>query len=312
MSKLPPKFPSNISGIPRNTSHSFNQPRHHSMSSPSDAPPSSSWAEEFYDFTSSKRGSHRRAMSDSITFFESASSPPDIDAAVINFDGFDEDQLMSMFSDVPQPLSSSQPSSVPSSPSSDQNSMSDQDKQTTPNSSGNDQSEAQNASINSAKTPLAAVPVSAANKTSTPNTSQHIIDPKRVKRVLANRQSAQRSRVRKLHYISDLEKSVNTLQTEVSALSPRVALLDHQRSVLSVGNSQLKQRIAALAQDKIFKEAHREVLQNEIARLRKLYHMQYQKKRANVSTVMSNGSSVDANKKLDMSGGINHHPSSEC
>lgn len=231
---------------------------------------------------------------------------------MINFDGFDEDQLMSMFSDAPQPLSSSQPSSVPSSPSSDQNSMSDQDKQTPPNSSGNYLSEAQNASINSAKTPLAALPVSAANKTSTPNTSQHIIDPKRVKRVLANRQSAQRSRVRKLHYISDLEKSVNTLQTEVSALSPRVALLDHQRSVLSVGNSQLKQRIAALAQDKIFKEAHREVLQNEIARLRKLYHMQYQKKRANVSTVMPNGSSIDANKKLDMSGGIDHHPSSEC
>jgi len=41
---------------------------------------------------------------------------------------------------------------------------------------------------------------------------------------------------------------------EVSALSPRVAFLDHQRSLLTVGNSHLKQRIAALAQDKIFKD----------------------------------------------------------
>lgn len=118
-------------------------------------------------------------------------------------------------------------------------------------------------------------------------------------RILANRQSAQRSRVRKLQYISELERSVTTLQVihqfnslskknkkkgkendcnwakfsqkcicdlkfwmfgwlllqmEVSALSPRVAFLDHQRSLLTVGNSHLKQRIAALAQDKIFKD----------------------------------------------------------
>jgi hypothetical protein len=47
------------------------------------------------------------------------------------------------------------------------------------------------------------------------------------------------------------------LQMEVSALSPRVAFLDHQRSLLTVSNSHLKQRIAALAQDKIFKDGTR-------------------------------------------------------
>lgn len=43
----------------------------------------------------------------------------------------------------------------------------------------------------------------------------------------------------------------------MSALSPRVAFLDHQRSLLTLGNSHLKQRIAALAQDKIFKDGDR-------------------------------------------------------
>ncbi|EAZ11009.1 hypothetical protein OsJ_00853 [Oryza sativa Japonica Group] len=100
------------------------------------------------------------------------------------------------------------------------------------------------------------------------------VDPKRVKRILANRQSAQRSRVRKLQYISELERSVTSLQTEVSALSPRVAFLDHQRSLLTLGNSHLKQRIAALAQDKIFKDAHQEALKKEIERLRQIYHQQ--------------------------------------
>jgi hypothetical protein len=94
---------------------------------------------------------------------------------------------------------------------------------------------------------------------------------------------------------------------EVSALSPRVAFLDHQRSLLTVGNSHLKQRIAALAQDKIFKDgirsfvqfgsnlfgfqhtsstrfelisnmqcnaAHQEALKKEIERLRQLFHQQ--------------------------------------
>lgn len=41
---------------------------------------------------------------------------------------------------------------------------------------------------------------------------------------------------------------------EVSALSPRVAFLDHQRLALNVDNSALKQMIAALAQDNIFKD----------------------------------------------------------
>lgn len=50
--------------------------------------------------------------------------------------------------------------------------------------------------------------------------------------------------------------NVKKLKSEVSALSPRVAFLDHQRLILNVDNSALKQRIAALAQDKIFKDGN--------------------------------------------------------
>ncbi|KHN07765.1 Transcription factor VIP1 [Glycine soja] len=113
--------------------------------------------------------------------------------------------------------------------------------------------------------------------------SEKITDPKRVKRILANRQSAQRSRVRKLQYISELERSVTSLQAEVSVLSPRVAFLDHQRLLLNVDNSALKQRIAALAQDKIFKDAHQEALKREIERLRQVYHQQNIKKMDNAA-----------------------------
>ncbi|GKD85698.1 basic leucine zipper 61-like protein, partial [Tanacetum coccineum] len=72
--------------------------------------------------------------------------------------------------------------------------------------------------------------------------------------ILANRQSAQQSRVRKLKYITELERNVNSLQAEVSVLSLSVAYLNHQRLILNVDNSVLKQRIVALSQDKIFND----------------------------------------------------------
>uniref|UniRef100_A0A453KCW5 BZIP domain-containing protein n=1 Tax=Aegilops tauschii subsp. strangulata TaxID=200361 RepID=A0A453KCW5_AEGTS len=117
-------------------------------------------------------------------------------------------------------------------------------------------------------------------------------------KILANRQSAQRSRVRKLQYISELERSVTGLQMEVSALSPRVAFLDHQRSLLTVGNSHLRQRIAALAQDKIFKDAHQEALKEEIERLRQLFH--HQKIKATGGTDMATAASMQAKQELLM------------
>ncbi|XP_070682351.1 uncharacterized protein [Malus domestica] len=85
---------------------------------------------------------------------------------------------------------------------------------------------------------------------------QSKIEPKRVKRILANWQSAQRSRVRRLQYILELECGVTTLQSEVSTLLPRVAFLDHQRLILNIDNSAIKQWIAALAQDKLLKDIH--------------------------------------------------------
>ncbi|KAK8591515.1 hypothetical protein V6N13_031557 [Hibiscus sabdariffa] len=214
-----------------------------------------SWVDEFLDFSSARRGDHRRSLSDSIAFLEqplvgdsNATKEADM------FDRLDNDQLMSLFSDdAPGPgiMAAAVPtlsSSNPSTPS-DQNSNNDEksapsmDLQQPKNEPGEVESLRKLSDAEAAQAP----PPS--------SNGDSIYDPKRVKRILANRQSAQRSRVRKLQYISQLERSVTTLQSEVSTLSPRVAFLDHQRLILNVDNSALKQRIAALAQDKIFKDA---------------------------------------------------------
>ncbi|XP_019159426.1 PREDICTED: basic leucine zipper 61-like [Ipomoea nil] len=247
-----------------------------------------SWVDEFLDFSSSKRGSHRRSISDSIAFLESPmveecrrlSAPSAAGSGGMNinateFERFDDEQLMSMFND--DITTSIGPNSNPSSPS-DHNSINEDTKMISA-SDHHLQNPAQDLKTepeevqSSCKSDDQTASASAAD-----NSSEKIVDPKRIKRILANRQSAQRSRVRKLQYISELERSVTTLQAEVSVLSPRVAFLDHQRLVLNVDNSVLKQRIAALAQDKVFKDAHQDALKREIERLRQIYYQQNLKK----------------------------------
>jgi hypothetical protein len=45
------------------------------------------------------------------------------------------------------------------------------------------------------------------------------------KRMLANRQSAHRSRLRKLQYIQDLENNVSRIQAEIANLQPHLNVL---------------------------------------------------------------------------------------
>ncbi|KAM7492548.1 hypothetical protein LguiA_035469 [Lonicera macranthoides] len=278
MAQLPPKAPNWPS-----FNHHQMMPISSSATTTVAAPPS--WFEEFLDFSSARRNYHRRSVSDPIAFVEECRNSNGTTLIGNNgFEGFDDEQLSSMFSDD-APVTLPSCSTDPSTPS-DQNS--DNEEKVTPpehhrpqqpkNEPGEVESECQ--------------PETLPEKSSVKDSSETVlVDPKRVKRILANRQSAQRSRVRKLQYISELERSVTSLQTEVSALSPRVAFLDHQRLILNVDNSALKQRIAALAQDKIFKDAHQEALKKEIERLRKVYHEQNIKQMGNNSTTTTSAPS---------------------
>ncbi|CAI8617471.1 unnamed protein product [Vicia faba] len=215
-----------------------------------------SWVDEFLDFSSSRRGAHRRSASDSVTFIEASMTEH-----CRRRDGGNEFE------------------SINDEKEDEEDEKHHQEKQL--------KHESDEDEFDECKQEIARV-VNDDDDDANGNTtysSQKITDPKRVKRILANRQSAQRSRVRKLQYISELERSVTSLQAEVSVLSPRVAFLDHQRLLLNVDNSALKQRIAALAQDKIFKDAHQEALKREIERLRQVYHQQNIKN--NATTVVS-------------------------
>ena len=51
-----------------------------------------------------------------------------------------------------------------------------------------------------------------------------------MKRVLANRQSAQRSRIRKLQHISELEETLQGLQDDVHKLTPQLTKLQAKQA----------------------------------------------------------------------------------
>ncbi|VAH17042.1 unnamed protein product [Triticum turgidum subsp. durum] len=75
-----------------------------------------------------------------------------------------------------------------------------------------------------------------------------LADPKRVKRVLANRQSAARSKERRMRYIAELEHKVQILQTEATTLSAQLTHLQRDSSGLATHNNELKFRLQAMEQ----------------------------------------------------------------
>ncbi|XP_016451522.1 bZIP transcription factor 29 isoform X1 [Nicotiana tabacum] len=95
-----------------------------------------------------------------------------------------------------------------------------------------------------------------------------VSDPKRAKRILANRQSAARSKERKLRYISELEYKVQKLQTEATTLSTQVTILQKDFTELSSLNSELKFRVQAMEQQAQLRDALHEALTSEVQRLK--------------------------------------------
>lgn len=81
------------------------------------------------------------------------------------------------------------------------------------------------------------------------------------------RHPRQRSRVRKLQYIAELERTVNALQTLESELQYKLSALLQQRLTLSVENKELKQHMSRLQHKKLVLDREHQMLQREAERL---------------------------------------------
>ncbi|KAF9684997.1 hypothetical protein SADUNF_Sadunf03G0008400 [Salix dunnii] len=120
----------------------------------------------------------------------------------------------------------------------------------------------------------------------------------------AKQQFAQRSRVRKLQYIAELERNVQALQASIpisveadaegSEVSAELEFLNQQNLILSMENKALKQRLENLAQEQRIKYLEHEVLEREIGRLRALYQQQQPQHQKPSSHRRSNSRDLDS------------------
>jgi chromosome segregation ATPase len=87
------------------------------------------------------------------------------------------------------------------------------------------------------------------------------LDPKRAKRIMANRQSAARSKERKLKHTQDLERRVAQLQAELAAAGAAATQVEQQVGLLSRERSDLETHLDALERHKAVRDATRAALQ---------------------------------------------------
>ncbi|KAL6900688.1 hypothetical protein ACP4OV_005364 [Aristida adscensionis] len=95
-----------------------------------------------------------------------------------------------------------------------------------------------------------------------------IVDPKKAKRIINNRQSAARSKERKMRYIAELERKVQFMQRDATTLSTQLALLQRDTAGLTAENSELKIRLQNTEQQVHLQDALNEALRSELQRLK--------------------------------------------
>ncbi|KAJ7959849.1 Basic-leucine zipper transcription factor family protein [Quillaja saponaria] len=113
------------------------------------------------------------------------------------------------------------------------------------------------------------------------------MDPKKLKRILSNRVSAQKSRMKKIQYVTDTENKVKDLQAQIDLLSPEVAAYKNHHQMLILEHQGLNQKLTACTQKKTLTEAEIEKNKVEVNRLRELHKKQREQMQALAAEIMN-------------------------
>ncbi|KAM7522047.1 hypothetical protein LguiA_011949 [Lonicera macranthoides] len=105
-----------------------------------------------------------------------------------------------------------------------------------------------------------------------PKTDLDINDDKKFRRMMSNRLSAQRSRIRKTLHINDLENQVKDLQALNSILSPRIDREKQQQAMMQMENDFIQQKLGYLTQLSERSNAEIEEKKAEVKRLKDVLH----------------------------------------
>ncbi|XP_068644886.1 basic leucine zipper 61-like [Aristolochia californica] len=101
-------------------------------------------------------------------------------------------------------------------------------------------------------------------------------EDRKAKRMVANRQSALRARLKKAQHRDTLEKSLSSLEIEIATLTPKVAEYEKLAMVLSLENESLKQQLAHGTQENELKDERYEFMKHQKQKLVQLLCIQSQ------------------------------------
>ncbi|GAU27663.1 hypothetical protein TSUD_126090 [Trifolium subterraneum] len=103
---------------------------------------------------------------------------------------------------------------------------------------------------------------------------QQKMDPMKLKRILANRVSARKSKERQNEYIANLERMTKSFQDKLSFLHPQMEAYKYEKWLLEIENHQLKLEMAIREKERILEEVEIEKKQVEKNRLLELQRKQ--------------------------------------
>ncbi|XP_059275984.1 probable transcription factor PosF21 [Lycium ferocissimum] len=119
-------------------------------------------------------------------------------------------------------------------------------------------------------------------------------DPRRAKKIMANRLAAVRSKEKKIRYITELERKVQALQTEATPMFAQLTLLQVVTNGLAAKNSELKLQLQTMEQQVHLQVALYDALAEEMQHLRVLTGQDI----ANAGSVMNFPASIGSNQQV--------------
>ncbi|XP_054803529.1 transcription factor VIP1-like [Prosopis cineraria] len=118
-----------------------------------------------------------------------------------------------------------------------------------------------------------------------------VVDPKRAKRILANRESAARSKEKRTRYTMELEEKAQTLQAQSAKVSAQLAKLEKENSDLKAQNKDINcETVTIEAETKLRRELN-ESLRAQLTQLKKEHRRKTAFKSKNFQGLLSQFSS---------------------
>ncbi|MCD7462313.1 hypothetical protein HAX54_048221 [Datura stramonium] len=96
------------------------------------------------------------------------------------------------------------------------------------------------------------------------------VDPKKLRRTISNRLSAQRLKLKRSRYVTELEQKIQDLQNTIALVAPQIETMKGNQKMLQLENEMLQNQLDIITERSNLRTAQTEELKLELKRLKEL------------------------------------------